>query len=347
MFTQLDEVIQKLKSSPLFYLFLSSRELFHTNFWFWLSTLNKKETLKLFIDEDCKSNSLSFKREHKQSFGKDKNNKSVVDLLISCEDAPFVVLENKVKDFPTISQLKRIKNSFNNKTFHYVLATLFYSPDINFEGWSIRTYKEISNSLVPENFTTSQYYKNLIQDYKEFIFNLSELADILPITHEYDFANSYNVEFFHKLNEIKLWEGFQKLRASHLLYHFNNRQGIQTDYSINNQKATMTFFIPLKENYEIGITLEDNQFRKYIGGKRAEDFAHNLLSNQIFFNNDFKARGKKAFCKYDNKGDKQYRYQYEKIENSIPFPTLFDKICLEIDEVLSEKSLIENNIPSN
>ena len=91
--------------------------------------------------------------------------------------------------------------------------------------------------------------------------------------------------------------------------------------------------------------MEDNQFRKYIGGKKAEDFAQNLLLNQIFFVEDFKTREKKSFCKYDNKGDKKYRYQYEKIENCIPFPTLFNKICKEINKIMISKFVIEENIP--
>ena len=95
---QIENVIEKLKGSPLYYLFLSSRELFHTSFWYWLSTLNKHETLKLFVESENGDGHLNFKREHSQKYGEDK---SAVDLLISCDGKPYVVIENKVKDFPT------------------------------------------------------------------------------------------------------------------------------------------------------------------------------------------------------------------------------------------------------
>lgn len=341
---QLENVIEILKESPLYYLFLSSRELFHTNFWYWLSTLNKRETLRLFVEDDHTDGNLTFKREHNQQYNEYK---SAVDLLIIRDHEPYVVIENKVKDFPTTEQIHRIKNSFNDDSIHYVLATLFFSREIVFNGWKVKTYEEISHSIIPENFTSNAYHKSLIQDYKEFIYNLAELARLLPLTLEYDFANTFNPYLFNKLNEIKLWEGYQKLRASHLLFHFNNRNEIETRYSVNHQKATIDFLIRLKDGYLILISLEDNQLRRFVGGKKPEIFAQNLLANGIFFSSDFMGRGQKPFLKYDNKGDTQYRYQYEKIPSPIPFQELFDKICSIMSEVLEQKSLIESNIPED
>lgn len=340
--TQIEQIIERLKSSPLYYLFLSSRELFHTNFWYWLSMLNKAETLGLFVDDIYASENLTFKREHNENDGE---NKSAVDLLICREKKAYVVIENKVKDFPTKEQLHRIRSSFNDESLHYVLATLFFSEEITFSGWKVKTYKDISHSIIPENFTSNEYYKSLIQDYKEFIYNLSNLARLLPLTVDYDFAITFNVDLFNKLNEVKLWEGYQKLRASHLLFHFNNRHDIETRYSVNHQKATIDFFIRLKDGYLILLSLEDNQLRRTIGGKKAEKFAQNLLANQIFFSTQFSGRGNKTFLKYDNKGDTQYRYQYEKIPEPQSFQDLFDKICSIMGEVSEQKALIENNIP--
>ncbi len=101
----LETIINDLKSSPLLYLFVSSRELFHSNFWFWLSTLNQIETTKLFSLKE-NNQCFGFKREHNQSFN---DFKSSVDLLISVDNLPRIVIENKVKDFPTYEQLQRIK----------------------------------------------------------------------------------------------------------------------------------------------------------------------------------------------------------------------------------------------
>jgi hypothetical protein len=343
MSLELKECIQKLKGSPLFYLFLSSRELFHTNFWYWLSTVNPSETFRLFSDTALSEEKLVFKREHNQQHGIAK---SKVDLLISNGKRPLLAIENKIKDFPTANQLNRIIDSFNDELTKYVLVTLFTSPEISFNGWKTKTYRDISDALESNRFSSNQYHQYLISDYKEFCLNLSELASCLPISSNYDFANAHNTELFELLNEIKLWEGYQKLRASHLLFHFNNRLDIKTVYDINHQKATMVFFIELKDDYEIGITLESDQFRKYVGGKKIGSFAQNLLSNRLFFSDTFSGRGNKAFLKYDNQGNKQYRYQYEKILSPLSFEELFNKICFEIGEVIAQKIVVEECIPS-
>jgi len=93
--------------------------------------------------------------------------------------------------------------------------------------------------------------------------------------------------------------------------------------------------------------LENNQLRRTIGGKKPEKFAQNLLANRIFFSSEFMGRGNKPFLKYDNKGDTQYRYQYERISSPPSFQDLFDKICSIIDEVREQKDFIENNIPND
>jgi hypothetical protein len=122
--SNINNAIEKIKTSPLFYLFLSSRELFHTNFWFWLSNLNKIETIKLFTDKNFDGN-LTFKREHNQKNGEFK---STVDLFISSDNSQDVdvTIENKVKDFPTNEQLERIKNSFGTTIPELILTTLFW-----------------------------------------------------------------------------------------------------------------------------------------------------------------------------------------------------------------------------
>jgi hypothetical protein len=40
-------ILNSLYSSPLFYLFAAPKELFHSNFLYWLSLVNQKEFLKL------------------------------------------------------------------------------------------------------------------------------------------------------------------------------------------------------------------------------------------------------------------------------------------------------------
>lgn len=332
----IDTSIVKLKSSPLFYLFLSSRELFHSNFWFWLSTLNKTETAKIFSNKDV-TNDIIFKREHNQCNG---DFKSTVDLYIS----GLLAIENKVKDFPTAEQLDRIKNSFGETQMEFVLTTLFWTQELNFNGWTIKTYRNISNAIEPKNFTNDAYFQCLISDYKQFTLNLSELAEQMEIKKEYDFAISLNKELYHKLNDIKLWEGYQKLRASHLQFHFTNSNihNLGTGYSINNQKATIDFIIDIQNGYRLGIQIEDIQYRKFVVGRRAEKFAENLIKNNLFLNNTFIGRGMKSYLNYGE----NFKYQYDRI-GTITFENLFKKINTDFQIIKTDIDKIKAQIPSS
>jgi hypothetical protein len=330
----METTIKKLKSSPLFYLFLSSRELFHSNFWLWLSTINKAETIKLFSNKTL-SNDINFKREHNQSHGKIK---ATVDLYI----VNHIVIENKIKDFPTEDQLFRIKSAFNNSELEFVLTTLFWTNELSFNGWNVKTYKEIADAIIPGNFTQDAYYASLISDYKQFVLNLAELASQLEINEAYDFAISFQRELFNELNEIKLWEGYQKLRASHLLIHFQKRNihNVTTKYGINNQKATIDFVFKLNNGYEIGVQLEDNQYRKFVSGKKAGEFAENLIKHNLFLTDTFNGRGNKPYLNY---GD-GFKYQYVKIENT-SFNNLFNEINNDVLYMLNNIKQLESQIP--
>jgi hypothetical protein len=336
----IDTTIEKLKTSPLFYLFLSSRELFHSNFWFWLSTINKTETIKLFTDKNI-GNNLIFKREHNQSSGEFK---STVDLVISGENSQKIAIENKVKDFPTSEQLERIKNSFGTTPTELILTTLFWTKDLVFNGWTVKTYRQISEAIKPESFTDNRYFQDLISDYKEFTLTLATLTEQLNITQEYDFAISLNKDLYNKLNDIKLWEGYQKLRASHLLFCFNksNTYNVTTAYGINNQKVTIDFVVPITSEYKIGIQIEDNHYRKFIIGPKHVQFSENLRNSNIFFNNIWKSPQKKTMMSY--KPD--FKYQYEKI-GKINSAELFKKINDDILAINNDIENIRKQIPSS
>lgn len=334
------QTIIKLKSSPLFYLFLSSRELFHTNFWCWLSTINKAETIKLFSSTTINDNKLDFKREYNQSNGEFK---SKVDLYITNDDNKKIVIENKVKDFPTYEQLDRIKKSFGESDTELILATLFWSKEISFQGWKVVTYREISEAINPSKFKSNQYYLDLIADYKDFTLNLAYLSEQLDISDVYNFAISVNKELYAQLNDIKLWEGYQKLRASHLLLRFNkfNEYNATASYSINNQKATIDFLVEITNDYKIGISIEDNQYRKFITGPKHVQFSENLRVNDVLFSSSWMSARKNKMMSYAP----NYKYQYEKI-GVMNFDDLFKKINADISMMLERKEEIKNQIPS-
>lgn len=63
----IEQNILNLSKSPLFYLFSSSKELFHTNFWYWLYQLDSSKVLKLFGENS--TTDIECQRESKQQNG--------------------------------------------------------------------------------------------------------------------------------------------------------------------------------------------------------------------------------------------------------------------------------------
>lgn len=350
---EIRNIILRLKNNPLFYMSQASKELFHSNFWEWLAEKNTIETLKIFSDKDYEENNLSFKREYNQTCKKTSPEKEKIK---SKNDMVFIqgkggkrkvvlVIENKVKDFPYEKQLKRIRASFNNdEAIEYVLVTLYLNEGQHFDGWNkILRYNQIADRIKPEQFTENEFESSLIKSYTEFCKTLHELASALPITTDYDFTFSLNRPLMIKLNEVKLAEGYSKMRANHFLNMYRKCfDFLECDYSINHQKATISIAYPLRDEYAIGVQLEGNQKRKFVKGENHKLFAENLSQQSLFFNPNWQSpRERRPFLEY--KPD--FYYQYDPITKVMSYNTLFTEINEIMECVNTNKVKIERCIP--
>lgn len=336
----MQELINNIKSSPLFFIFAESKELFHSNFWYWLSVSYPDIINKVFgLHKQC--DNYEYKREHRQSFN---NIKSKVDLVVSCNGSFKLVIENKIKDFPSTEQLTRIIDSFNNQNVTFVLTTLFNYKNLSFKKWQIFTYKQISNAIEP-NGVENTYHKQLISDYKSFTSNLSELADSVPITDNYDFAFTFNEELHNNLNNVKLLESYLKMRASHMLCNYEKPfEFIETRFGIHLDKnnVTIDFIYPLKNDYSIGVQIQGNQVRKFISGENHNEFSDNLLSEDLFFRSQWRSPNKLQLLKYNP----NFKYQYIPIVDKLSFDVVFCRINSILRWIHSKKELIESKMPS-
>lgn len=100
---ELELISKNLKSSPMFHLSLSSKELFHSNFLSWIGNLAKENGGKEYeafknIMKNCFGYDLPEKWEVKREY---KN----LDFCIIADDNIAFVLENKVKSMPRKEQL--------------------------------------------------------------------------------------------------------------------------------------------------------------------------------------------------------------------------------------------------
>ena len=188
MNTELKEEIEK---SPMFQLSLGSKELFHTNFlyWLWKAEPNAFWIImsKFGIKTDDKG-SLAVKREWehfdlsivhetvKKKRGKDVK---IVDNIVA-------VIENKVKSIPRIKQLDNYNKEIEKVNKDYeckkiLLALIDPGFGDKNEGWECYTYekyrdyiKDIKDCLT---IIENDYDRCIIEDYNNMIDTLISFKD--------------------------------------------------------------------------------------------------------------------------------------------------------------------------
>ena len=332
-----DTILEELNNNPLYHLFIASKELFHSNFWFWLSQKNKNELYKVFSGK-YPINDVVFRREERKS--KD-NRKARIDLIIRNDGSPEIIIENKVKDIVKKEQLDLIEYVFSGENVEYILVTLKEGESNQRNNWKVLTYKELHKRIIPEKYSNDEFEINLIGYYKDLIYNLDCLVKQFNTQNEYEFFISDNINLYNKLNEFKLWEMFQKIQGSNMYNYFRERMSndVILGYGVNNQKLTFDIKIEISAHCFLGVQIEDNQYRKLIEKENAEESIEKLIEANIYFNPTWKSPHKKRFLKYGT----TFKYQYERIEK-ISFKDLLKRVEKDIKYILDNQNRILNTI---
>lgn len=224
--------IEKLKKNPVFQLSLSSKELFHSNFLYWLSIYDREKFKKLVEElvgqvkwgnDDWKVYrednhfDLSVRRVQQKE---DKSG----NIEVKCEY--LFVLENKVKSIATKAQLdeyydkvqKENEKAGNSVKCHFCLLTLtddFVEEDaIKNQGvWEVKYYKDLAGCLEDVFLNGTCHNKDLylIDQYRRYIELLSDktLLNIPKLDDKWDKTASD-----HFLEDIRLDDLRQKIIAN-------------------------------------------------------------------------------------------------------------------------------------
>jgi hypothetical protein len=182
------ELKEKIEKSPMFQLSLGSKELFHTNFlyWLWKAEPNAFWIImsKFGIKTDDKG-SLVVKREwehfdlsivHETVKKKKGKDVKIVDNIVA-------VIENKVKSIPRIKQLDNYNKEIekvnkDNECKKILLALIDPGFDHNKEGWSCFTYEKY-RGFIEDCLTIieNDYDRCIIEDYYNMIDTLISFKD--------------------------------------------------------------------------------------------------------------------------------------------------------------------------
>lgn len=245
----IEKNLKKLESSPLFALSLGSKELFHSNFLYWLinaGVLGTKEDgqeitgRKLFCDIiqelsgiDINPHENWVARREKMNFDlslwtlktnkkgeiKKNKNRQVID------DRCILIIENKLKSVPNYNQIKEYKDKLikgNLGEPKLVLLTLMENfPDkegIKNEGCKIVSYRKLIKILKKEAetiFFKKDYYKELIFDYCSFVDSLCSLGEE---DTDISINKSLMLNLDPEFNDLRILQLVQAIRVGELYF---------------------------------------------------------------------------------------------------------------------------------
>ncbi len=304
------DIIPDLKSSPLFNLSLSSKELFHSNFIAWICEAYPIEFGEILIKKfNLKNENIEFGIKNVQ---RERKN---IDLTIEFE-FDRLIIENKVKSIPDKEQLKRYRDKSNdNDTF--VLLTLippnFTSTQL---GWHVISYKDIisifndlSKNISEENI----YHKNIIKDYTFFIKTLINITESLSFDIKNEFYDYYG-EDYEIFRKIRLHDLYIKYKYNQIVSEIHSflssklenvkiSKGVRYSHEIHKGQLVISFNLVngkgvvnidfSNENETIyGIMLDGNRYNHYMytwgeTNKIRYEIGDTLRSNNKWFTFDF------------------------------------------------------------
>lgn len=344
-----------IQNSPIYNLSMCSLENFHTNFIYWLGSNYPNESLKLFIPGKSVEN-IKFENQV-------KHNEYIFDLCVTMgnNNEEILIIENKLKSFPTEKQLTEYSDAFEGKNAAFILLSLAPKTKLP-EKWQFLSYAELANRMhkVFDNADfLNEYHKYLVKDYisvietisKNFPQNKSMKYDFYDVTVVDDLKDIYikyrTSELCSYIDTTANLSATENLSAT---VDFRNKQGIiNVSYKFEDYNIIFAIQIQHKE-YRYGIRYGDkteNELRETIANK--------LVNNGLWFNGctesypNAKNYPSKKFCGY--KPNFIYRYQtLEKMFNKnkmsdITYREIAEKVSEDITALMEHKDKIVNLIP--
>jgi hypothetical protein len=364
-----EDAIDKLKGSALFCLSLGSKELFHSNFLYWLGGIYPKEVGMLFAQfisdqsGDC-------------SLGKTpEREKENIDLRFNFKNGAELIIENKVKSIPYEEQLARYAEEQlrtggpGKKDFLLISLTRpsFVSGDtfrIRDTTWHFLDYAGLSNLLSKlVDKISDHYHREILNDYVRFaavLDNISGIADIYFEKDVFDFNNSRIVEqlrgiriadYYLKKKFALIAEELRRRLADPSVKIFSGsvrwedwnveRRGrnaaigtIFVNYGMTRAQGLVEMMYVVKKSLCLGVQIQANSYRKFVVGSYSKSVAEKLKKNDLWFN--FPARLGSNLPEYPKKTEKEFNcyngefyYRYVTIPDTLKISEAID--CMTED----------------
>lgn len=220
-------LVKTLQDSPLFQLSLTSKELFHSNFLYWLGVTYRDLFKETFSKLGCNTAAWPDKWEVEREY---KAAKSIsLDLCVKGPGKKgkiYLVLENKVKSIPNQQQLNRYVSYWkrdNEKPCFILLSLMTNFPNkgqIGRNGWKVLSYGDLSGALkralssyvssVPK---VSTYHEEIIKDYIQLAKGLHGLFGKLTVFDNDRYCDNVSQVYAN----LRMDDVYEKVRASSIV----------------------------------------------------------------------------------------------------------------------------------
>ena len=220
-------IINGMAESPMFVLSGGSKELFHSNFLYWLGT-NYRVVFQELMSKLCRINSSwpegwAVKREYRHldlCVTYEKTTEKQQKGKASGGEWAFIVLENKVKSLPDLIQLRRYKQVFagkDNGCSYVVLSLTKEFPGSKYlkenTCWQFHHYDELAQLMeeCSHDSTIKEEHRLYIRDYCHYACSLSALAEGWKIKEQTSFLSQRS-----DLRELRLNDIYEKLHYAQI-----------------------------------------------------------------------------------------------------------------------------------
>ncbi|GEM_PF-4069613 len=295
--------VLRLEKSPLFNLSMGGKELFHSDFLYWLCKSHPEEVIPIFARRMHTSPDMPTQCDINRE-------KKHYDLKFTFTDKNVLIVENKVKSIPTEKQLWGYSKPYNKMPeYSFLLLSLVkpaFAPitdgKIQLSGlgeeqdqhgaiWAVMDYEELAKelkSILPTVEKNDLYHGRLLSDYVEFISLLNNIAretriDSTSNENFFAFKESMASLIKHRMHDLvykRIYSDMShivaaKLRDRDIAVRLGDvkdgRKGdIYVDSNFTNMTGMFTAYYVVLENKEVGgpcllfIQVQDNQFRLFL-----------------------------------------------------------------------------------
>lgn len=369
----MEEIIGRLKKSPIFNLSLSSKELFHSNFLYWIGHNYPFEFGTLFLtflsEQPEDSTIIEIFRERES-----------IDLSFKYSNGQEILIENKVKSVPYIGQLAKYSKKHTDWK-NYILLSLskpkfFQSQDrleINRAIWYYLSYSDLRIMLGNLSVKISnEYHRQIINDYCEFIGGLIEINEHCEISDDelFNFHSINSNQLYRELIDIRLHDFFLKKKYELIAFevykklkelgknlidfslplNWNNEMPIVfVGYGMTHSQGLMDLKYLISPNIALGIQIQGEHYRMVVEdrtGKIAKNIK-NELDDGLWFDFSKTFPNTRVYPKIEkgfNKFGETFFYKSVKLGTKLKIKDIVDIILSDIEQIEHNFNEIETII---